>query len=105
ALHCEQSVGAPMSGPLSLTFGVDGNGSKYTEDGWSAPERGYTWTVGSKATILIPNPGARGPCLLKLRYGVFIPPGRAYQRAAISIAGQTVATWVAAKNAEMDFWV
>ena len=36
-----------------LIFGSGGNAVKYQQEGWSKPDRGITWTNGSRATIIL----------------------------------------------------
>lgn len=79
---------------MHVTFGWGGDADEHLEGGWSVPEKGFTWTLGNKATLVVPNPGPYA-CRLTLDYGVFAPPNPGFQRVALSIDGQPIATWIA----------
>jgi hypothetical protein len=40
---------------LEVTFGADGNSRAYLREGWSEPESGFTWTLGSESRLQLPK--------------------------------------------------
>jgi hypothetical protein len=54
--------------------------------------------------VVVPNPGPFA-CRLTLEYGAFIPPNPGFQRVALSIDGQPVATWIVTRAATAHFWI
>ncbi len=57
----------------SLTFGVGGNAAAHQLTGWSAPEGGFTWSVGASSEVRLPMPRAGG--VLELHVQPFIGHG------------------------------
>jgi hypothetical protein len=40
---------------LEVTFGAEGNSRAYRREGWSEPEAGFTWTLGSESHLQLPK--------------------------------------------------
>ena len=76
-----------------LKFGAGGNGLPHLGSGWSAPEPGFTWSVGPVATLVFPTPA---PCLdvqLRVHLTPFYAKAGNHQTIRIMIAGRQVAAW------------
>src|SRR5438874_3365729 len=56
---------------LEVTFGANGNSRAYLREGWSEPEVGFTWTLGSESGLQFPNPAAARSYTLELRVRPF----------------------------------
>jgi hypothetical protein len=60
-----------------LTFGQHGNAEPQLFEGWSSPEKDFTWTAGAHSTLVLKPPSDAEPDLyLELRLAPFIVPGR-----------------------------
>lgn len=79
-----------------LTFGKGGNAQQYQGDGWSEPEKGFTWTDGKSASLIIPV--ARPNSDLTLT--AMISPFRGKQEVNIYLKGKKLTNWIVNKKAE-----
>jgi hypothetical protein len=57
---------------LEVTFGTNGNSRAYLREGWSQPEVGFTWTLGSQSRLELPKPAPAGNYMLELRVRPFV---------------------------------
>lgn len=87
--------------PMKYKFGTDilfaGNGDagRYLLEGWSRPEREWTWTDGNAATLTIPVESTKNSINLKVVSDPFIRPGKIEkQRVNILVNNQKVGEWV-----------
>jgi len=84
-----------MIEPLAeVLFGRHGNAGPCLLDGWSFPEDGFTWSVGSVSRLQLPLPPLpRGTTLiLELDLNPFVAPGRTRgQRLAVAVNGVRIA--------------
>jgi hypothetical protein len=71
----------------SIVFGQLGNAQDATILGWSAPEDGYTWTVGHRAVLCAERPDAPHGYTLDITWSPFLDA----QRVIISVGGRRVA--------------
>jgi hypothetical protein len=80
-----------MIEPLAeVLFGRHGNAGPCLLDGWSFPEDGFTWSVGSASRLQLPLPPVpRGTTpILELNLNPFVAPGRTRgQRLAVVVNG------------------
>jgi hypothetical protein len=80
-----------MIEPLAeVVFGRHGNAGPCLLDGWSFPEDGFIWSVGSESRLQIPLPPipAGTAPILELDLNPFVAPGRTQgQRLAVSVNG------------------
>jgi hypothetical protein len=80
-----------MRPALDFTFGLGGNAQPYQVSGWSFPEDGYTWAVGTESVLRAPLTPAQGDLLLDMTLRPFmIPPYRSSQRVGLRINGTLV---------------
>jgi hypothetical protein len=74
-----------------LIFGTAGNATELTGSGWSAPENGFTWTVGEQSLLTVPNPGPAGYYILETDIVPYaVPPVLAGQALRIEVNGEQV---------------
>jgi hypothetical protein len=57
---------------IEITFGTTGNSRAYLREGWSEPEAGYTWTLGSESRLQFPQPAPARSYYLELQVRPFI---------------------------------
>jgi hypothetical protein len=50
----------------SITFGADGNGREHLMDGWARPEKAFTWSNGTKASLRLPGLPHGGRSIIRL---------------------------------------
>ncbi len=75
----------------SLTFGRHGNSLACQQDGFAAPEDGFTWSVGQGSRLRFAVQ-AHGEILLELALNPFVVPGRLEaQHLAVAVNGHPVA--------------
>jgi hypothetical protein len=81
----------------TIEFGKDGNAADTTIYGWSAPEDGYTWTIGQRSALCTEVPDAPFGFQLEILWSPFvIDTVLAAQSVAISIGGRRIADHVVA---------
>ncbi len=68
-----------------LVFGAGGNARAHTLGGWSAPEAGFTWSIGGSSELLLPVPRTGG--LLELHVQPFVAKGLSGQWLAVAVEG------------------
>ncbi len=72
-------------------FGKDGNADRLTGIGWSAPEKGFTWTIDDRSTLTLTKPGAAETYRLEMEVIPFVaPPAVAAQTLDVTINGTLV---------------
>jgi hypothetical protein len=75
---------------IDIVFGQSGNATDATVLGWSAPEDGYTWTVGHRAVLCAERPDAPDGYVLDITWSPYL----AAQRVTISAGGRRIAAHV-----------
>ena len=98
AIHTGQgaaSVSDSSESRIVLTFGKGGNASDHTGYGWSAPENGFTWTVGDRSllTLETPPPAAAGYWMEMDVVPFVAPPAVMAQVLRVTINGHAVHTF------------
>lgn len=79
---------------LQVQFGVGGNAEGFSLRGWSRPERGFTWTQGHEASLVIPLPqGFRVKRILADVFPLLIPGSIESQTLTVSVNGREIGTW------------
>jgi hypothetical protein len=74
-----------------IVFGKAGNTAGCTGDGWSAPENGFTWAIGKRSVLTIPNPGPGSTFWLELDVVPFVaPPALPAQVLRVTVNGHLV---------------
>ncbi len=82
-----------------MNFGAAGNGATYMAQGWSTPEEHETWTVGPRASLILPAPECPAAHVLRLELRPNVLPGRlASQRLRVLVNGQSVAQFSISKR-------
>jgi hypothetical protein len=51
----------------TITFGDGGNAGAFLREGWTAPERGFTWSVGPRSVLSVPYNAGEGMLTLEMR--------------------------------------
>ena len=51
----------------TITFGDGGNAGAFLREGWTAPERGFTWSVGPRSVLNVPYNAGEGMLTLEMR--------------------------------------
>jgi hypothetical protein len=57
----------------AVTFGREGDSSVFQIFGWSAPEPGFTWSVGKECGLAFPPMNAPAGFMIELEYAIFRP--------------------------------
>jgi hypothetical protein len=88
-----------LSLQLSVDFGAAGNGAAYAAGGWSTPEERETWTVGPRASLILPALAGSSACVLRLELRPHVVAGRlATQRLRVLANGEAVAQFNIARR-------
>jgi hypothetical protein len=77
---------------VKIEFGKNGGAAADIVLGFSAPEDGYTWTIGHRAVLCTDMPQARDGFTLDITWSPYLPPGRHGQHVGISVGGRRIAT-------------
>jgi hypothetical protein len=97
AKYTPHAVSAAYRFGDTITFGRLGNSAPFQKRGWSTPEEGYTWTLGSTAVLLLPVEGVvPGNVSLKMRGWPLLFGPLTSQRVEVRINDQAVGQWVLA---------
>jgi hypothetical protein len=76
---------------VEARFGVGGNGPEKTGFGWSAPEDGFTWSVGEQSLLVLDRPPEAPSYALDLEIVPFLaPPSVPAQRLSVTVNGALV---------------
>jgi hypothetical protein len=76
-----------------IEFGVDGNAAQYSKAGWGRPGKGYTWTNGGSACLLLEHTPAN--VNLHARIRAYLSPGKLDQQSIeIYVNGHRAGEWV-----------
>ncbi len=89
---------------FAITFGYEGDAVPYQAEGWSPAEKGFTWTVGNRASLLIPKP-AVGDYHIRMVVGTFAPEERPWQRVEISLGDTMLSSEVVVRLTELNVWI
>jgi hypothetical protein len=82
---------APPGPPIEIVFGKGGSATECTGYGWSAPEDGYTWSVGDRSLLTIKNPGPADEFWLELDVVPFLaPPVLPAQSLGVTVNGDPI---------------
>ena len=76
-----------------ITFGEGGNAQYYQGAGWSFPEKGFTWTDGRDASLLIPVKASKSDLILRAMLFPLLGQSVKQQRVSIYINGAKVDQW------------
>ena len=76
-----------------LRFGRQGDAEWYYGWGWSNPEKGFTWTAGQQASLIMRVTPPQSPVLLRADVRPFLKGIIKQQRVVISVNGQRVGQW------------
>ena len=94
---CARSRAVPVSEAspsIDIIFGIGGNSMPYMGSGWSDPEPGYIWGIGTCSRLFISTPPGSGDLLLKLIVWPFIcAPALHAQRLVLSVNHVEIATY------------
>ena len=78
----------------TIHFGYEGNARWYLDEGWSDPERGFTWTVGKRASLVMRLSKPRSVVSLTATLNPFLHPGALdRQSVEILVNGRKVGRW------------
>ncbi len=82
----------PPAGPLppvfSASFGADDGTAAMLAEGWSAPEKKFTWTSGNRAVLRLPRPTQPGNYRLRLAVRPYVqPPKLTAQPVGVQVNG------------------
>lgn len=84
---------APEAPPrrADMVFGKGGDAAGGLGYGWSAPEDGFTWSIGDRSLLTIANPGAADAYWLEMEVVPYVaPPAVKSQSLRIAINGEQV---------------
>lgn len=77
-----------------LSFTATGNANPYKGNGWSTPDKDFTWTDGNKAVLLFSIGETDKDLTLNIKTGGFIVPGKLDKQTVNVLAnGQQIAKW------------
>ena len=78
----------------SIRFGYEGNARWYRDEGWSNPERGFTWTVGKRASLVMKLAKPSRAVSLNATLNPFLPKGvLEKQSVEILVNGRSAGRW------------
>jgi hypothetical protein len=70
-----------------LSFGLGGDGVAQLREGWSAPEDGFCWSVGTRSTLALPVAAGAGEAFLELSVNPYRAPDGPPRRLRLSVNG------------------
>jgi hypothetical protein len=84
----------PSAFRTETVFGKGGNSAGQVGYGWSAPEDGYTWSIGDRSLLIIDSPGSADEYWLEMDVIPYVaPPAVKSQSLRIAINGEPVHTF------------
>lgn len=84
-----------------IKFGNGENYLQYAGKGWGYRERGFTWTEGEKAELLIPYMPSKDDVILIANIAPFLADGAlTQQRINISVNDNRIGSWVVSRDGE-----
>lgn len=93
AIHTGHAA-APLGARIVLTFGKGGNASDHTGYGWSAPEDGFTWSIGERSLLTLEPPPLAADYWMEMDVVPFVaPPAVTAQVLRVVINGHAVHTF------------
>ncbi len=82
-----------------IRFHAGGPSDDFRGDGWGNPERFFTWTTATSATLRFGLPPVEGPLGLRRRLeGITKKPELPWQPVEVWINGQLITTWAVEKT-------
>jgi hypothetical protein len=94
-----------INGP-SIYFGERGNAEQYQQGGWSGPDKGFTWTEGKRAELLIPNSKPKSDIIIYAEIGALLVPGKLEkQRVTIYINDRKAGEWTVTAPGEYNLTI
>lgn len=91
----------PIPWGETLHFGREGGAAPYLGGGWSAPEEGFTWTSGEKASLILPLEETEADLIFTLTASPFLAAGQIErQPVVIWVNGEKVGEWVFSEKGE-----
>ena len=89
-----------------VIFGEAGNAVQYQVSGWSMPETGYTWAVGTESRVRIPYGAGRGRLVIELTASPFLVKHIvSEQPLSLAINGTSIGTEMIAGESTIGFVV
>lgn len=76
-----------------IQFGQGGSAEHYQGEGWSQPEKGFTWTDGKNVSLIIPVSQPQSTHTLKAVLNPFISNNVDKQRVKVYINGEELGVW------------
>jgi len=90
---------SPYQWNSTIRFGYQGNARWYRDDGWSDPERGFTWSLGKRASLVMRLPEPKGVVSLNATLNPFLHPGALdTQAVVILVNGRRVGRWTISRS-------
>jgi hypothetical protein len=82
----------PVKGShTEVVFGSAGNAVAAQVEGWSAPEAGFTWSIGRRSVLMLENPGHAEAYWLEMDVSPYVsPPRLPRQRLDVVVRGVSV---------------
>jgi len=91
---------------VQFTFGLTGNVAPLLGDGWSFPEEGFAWTVGTRSRVRLPAPAAADDLVLELKvHGFCMPVALPSQTLTVSADGVTLGSTAVSETVTIAFAV
>jgi len=91
---------------LQFTFGLKGNVAPLLGDGWSFPEQGFAWTVGTRSRVRLPAPGAGNDLVLELKvHGFCVPAALPSQALTVTVDGMMLGSAAVSETVAVAFAV
>lgn len=88
-----------------IQFGDGGNAEQYQGQGWSGPEKGFTWTDGKSASLVIPVNRPQSDLILKAVLTPFISSKVDKQKVNVYINGEKLGKWDIASAGEYEITI
>jgi hypothetical protein len=80
-----------------IQFGEGGDARNFQEEGWSSEEKGFTWTNGKIATMVLPIESPKSDLILSAELTPFIFGDIDKQRVGVIINGEEIGEWKASE--------
>jgi len=83
----------------TIHFGIGGEAELYLGPGWSGPEKGFTWTDGTRSSLILPMNAPQSNLLLNLKFSPFLTNNQLdHQRLNIWFNGHLIKNYTISKS-------
>ena len=94
-----------LDAKLAVAFGVGGNARPFLHEGWGAPEPGFMWTTGRRASLRVKKKPSAAGYIMTFMVAPFAPAERPYQRCSVLLNDVALAEVHVTRQEEHSVWI